>query len=406
MDRLIPLIDAGMPVPLADMVAGWRQFLPLLGELEATPQDPLWHGEGNVAVHTAMVLAELRHCAPAHAQLSTQERLSLTLGAVFHDIGKPLVTKLRDYDGKARIVSPRHAEHGRSYLALRLSQLELPAEIAATIMALTGYHHHPRRLIQDSPRCSSWRQLARQCPVHLLYYLEQADLRGRICQDLDEQLTTLEVFRLELEERGLWGNADPWDHWRSAIDDAFPSRTDAYRRHAFHAAVRDAEQGTINSVEEGIARAWQLRDTPAELTLLCGPSGAGKSEWIARHADGTAVVSLDDLRQEIAGKRSDQSMNGQVMQAAKERLKSHLRQGRSVIWDATNLRKDGRSWVAQLGYDYGAYVRIVALRTPVPTLLSRNRKRDHPVPGSVLQRQLETMEWPTLDEAHEVLFAG
>lgn len=69
----------------------------------------------------------------------------------------------------------------------------------------------------------------------------------------------------------------------------------------------------------------------------------------------------------------------------------------------TSLRRDMRAWVVQLGLDYGARVSIVALPTPVSLLMTRNRKREHPVPSAVLQRQLDSMEWPTPDEAHELV---
>ena len=55
------LAMAEMPPPdLPGLVAAWSGVLPLLTELEVTPQDPEWHGEGSVAVHTGMVLAEAR----------------------------------------------------------------------------------------------------------------------------------------------------------------------------------------------------------------------------------------------------------------------------------------------------------------------------------------------------------
>lgn len=45
----------------------------------------------------------------------------------------------------------------------------------------------------------------------------------------------------------------------------------------------------------------------------------------------------------------------------------------------------------------------MALKTAIPALDFRNRKRAHPIPASVLARQLEMLEWPDVDEAHEVL---
>ena len=402
MDKFCQALLSAQPPDFATLAAAWSRTLPLLNELAVTPQDAIWHAEGDVAIHTAMVLAEARSIAAAEA-LADDGKLTLLLSAVLHDIGKPLTTRTRVINDVERIVSPRHAEAGRSWLALRLQELGLPTHVESGVITLTGFHHHPRRLVQDDAPAAAWRRLARQCPLRLVYHLEQADLRGRHCPDLPEQLEMIELFRLRCEELGLWAGGDPWGEWATAMEDAFRDRSGAFRRHALHAGIRAAEEGVIQSVEEAIARAWSLRDPAPDLTVLCGPSGSGKSHWIATHRAGATVISLDELRQEIAGKRSDQTMNGQILQAAKERLKAALRGGGSIVWDATSLRAEMRSWVLQLGFDYGAHVTLVALQTPLSTLHSRNRKREHPIPISVLERQLETLEWPTASEAHELV---
>lgn len=402
--KLVQLLGQVTPPDFSALVAAGAGTLPLLSSLSGTPQNPVWHAEGDVAVHTAMVLHEM-HSLLAAGSAPQESALILLGAALLHDIGKPLTTRIREFSGEERIVSPRHAEEGRSWLALRLPALGLPVRDAAEIMALTGFHHEPRRLVQDEAPAARWRLLARQCPVEKVYWLEQADLRGRRCPDLDAQLETLELFRLRCEELGLRDGANPWEDWRQAMNSAFSDRTAAFRRHALHAAVRDAECGVIVSVEEALARSYGLRDPAPELIILCGPSGAGKSEWVQTHHPAADVVSLDALREQLAGKRADQSMNGQVMQAAKESLKALLRRpgGGTIIWDATNLRQDGRGWVAQLGFDYGAHVTIAAMQTPLSTLTARNRTRPHPVPAAVLERQIASLEWPTADEAHEVL---
>jgi predicted kinase len=402
MDKLCQAMLAGQFPPWPEILTSWQRALPLLAQLEATPQDPVWHGEGDVSVHTGLVLEEVRRGFLELPHLSPPEKLTLQLAAIFHDVGKPLTTKTREIHGTDRIISPRHAEAGRNYLCLRLAALGLPEEMEAAVLALVALHHHPRRLVQDDAPPARWRQLARQCPPALLYGLEMADLRGRLCPDLDAQLEIIELFRLRCEELGLWAGGDPWDAWRAAIESAFAGRTLEFQRHAIHQTIRDAEAGLIQSVEEGIARAWQLKDPAPQLILLWGPSGSGKSEWIAKNAAAAQVISLDAIRQEITGKREDQSMNGQVLQAAKERLKALLRRPGTVVWDATNLRQDLRAPLLQLGFDYGAHVVITVLKTPLPTLEARNRQRPHPVPASVLARQLEMLEWPEAGEAHDV----
>ena len=60
--------------------------IPWLNDLRKTPQDPGWHAEGNVHIHTGMVLEELYQLlAKEAAYLSGQQRQSLILAAIFHD---------------------------------------------------------------------------------------------------------------------------------------------------------------------------------------------------------------------------------------------------------------------------------------------------------------------------------
>jgi AAA domain len=191
-------------------------------------------------------------------------------------------------------------------------------------------------------------------------------------------LEIMALFQIRCKELEIWEldsflGDDPWADWRTRIEESFAQRSVAFRRHAYQAAVRDAEEGLIQSVEEGIARAYTLRDPAPELILLSGPSGSGKSEWIQRQHPGARIISLDGLRAEIAGRRSDQTMNGQVIQAARERLKAELRAPVTantppLILDATHLRRELRATTVQLGIDYGARVSVVTLRTPISEL--------------------------------------
>lgn len=95
-------------------------------------------------------------------------------------------------------------------------------------------------------------------------------------------------------------------------------------------------------------------------------------------------------------------MNGQVRQLARERLKAHLRAGRKVIWDATNLRRDFRQQVIDIGLSYKALVTLVLFHQSPDSYARGNKNRKHAVPPSVLESQVERMEWPDVSEAHRL----
>src|SRR4029453_4177318 len=62
-----------------------RSF-PELFALVGCPQEPEWHPEGDVWVHTLLVVDQARQGID---DLSRADRVSIMLGAVCHDLGKP-----------------------------------------------------------------------------------------------------------------------------------------------------------------------------------------------------------------------------------------------------------------------------------------------------------------------------
>lgn len=76
--------------------------------MSQVPQDARHHAEGNVAVHTQMVLAELQQL-PAFQQLQQQQKEILFAAALLHDVEK-FSTTVTEPDGS--ITSAGHAKKG------------------------------------------------------------------------------------------------------------------------------------------------------------------------------------------------------------------------------------------------------------------------------------------------------
>ncbi|MFC4425029.1 AAA family ATPase [Deinococcus navajonensis] len=396
-------LRAGGRPAFGDFVEALGAHLPLLADLGRTPQEPEWHGEGDVAAHTALVLAQAYRVAEA---LNPDERLTLVLAAVFHDLGKALTTRrAADASGTVRVISPRHADRGRSYLAYRLPELGMPLPVIAAVMGLVGHHHDLGRTL-TAGTAQAYRRLARLADLRLLYLLEQADIQGRLAADRTSRLEDLELFRLGAEEFGVWErqeNAAPYLAWQQVIDRELTALTPDYRDLVLGQGMLDYEAGLIQTPEEALARSYGARSGFPQLVVTCGPSGAGKSSWVAEQFPDHDLVSLDLLREELAGKRADQSLNGRVLQAAKERLKVSLRAKRRVVWDATNTRRDFRNIPLRLGFDYGALTTLVVFQPPLSSLFERNPARVHAVPAQVIAAQVENAEFPYVTEAHRTV---
>ena len=165
--------DNGLSPSLDEILGPLEPWVDLIPQLEATEQDPEWHGEGDVRTHTEMVLKELYGVLEACSEPpSLEERAVLVLGAALHDIAKPLVTRRAEIDGRERVVAPRHADLGRSYLAPRLIRLPWPFARIWQVLSLVGHHHDPLKWVRTDAEIGAYRRLARAASIRDLVWLE------------------------------------------------------------------------------------------------------------------------------------------------------------------------------------------------------------------------------------------
>lgn len=409
MSAFIEAIHAGATPSIHEFIAALGLEIPALHELEATPQDPGWHAEGNVLIHTGMVLDALYNLLdtrPEAAAITGQRRTALILGAALHDIAKPATTRAMEINGVQRIAAPKHELQGRSELIPQLMGLALPWSIVELVVDLVGYHITPKFLVVKGRERGSYLRLAQAADPELLYWLELADMIGRRCDDQVQQVEHIEMFGLFAREYAAWRRfGDEAPRWRAMFGEALAELPAVARDLAYNQFVADLSNGVITQPEEGLARSYRHREPFPELVITVGPSGSGKSTWIERHLGDHSCVSLDAIRAEL-GDRSDQSQNAKVRQIARERLREGLRRKAKLVWDATSLRRDYRDAVTNMARDYGALVTVVCFPRSTREYHRRNRDRVTPVPAVVLDRQLAAMQWPEIVEAHRWLVIG
>lgn len=395
----------GATPKIDEFVAGFGDRFSLLKEYKSTPQDREWHAEGDVHIHIGMVLAEVYKILATEAtHLSSNDRISLILGALLHDIAKPLTTKEQDIGGKMRTVAPRHASLGRSYLAPKLMGLGLNYKIVETTLGLVGYHHDPKQLVTKEKSPGDYRRIARLANPELLYWLELADIRGRECSDKQQQLDYVEMYGLFAREYQAWERyGTEYQKWRNYFHRELADRDSETKDLVFGNAIQNWEAGKILFPEEELARSYNYRDSFPQVVLTFGVSGSGKSTWIEQNLNKHNLISLDSLRTEITGDRSKQTKNSKIVSIAKERLKTYLRSQSKVVWDATNLRRDFRQQIISLSKNYGALITLAIFHCEEAVYWERNQQRRHQIPEAVLRRQLQCMEFPEIDEAHRII---
>ncbi len=200
---------------LARDVGAVAESFPELEALAATPQDPDWHPEGDVWVHTMMVLD--RGAAIVRKDeygLSSAERVHVLLGCLCHDLGKPATTARAMKDGVLRIVSPLHEIEGEKPARALLGRLTFGDEALQAALALTRWHLAPYAYYRSLGRGEMDRRaytnairrvLKRIHPVswRVLLALAEADWRGRTLPDADGPFPAGDSWRETILENGL-----------------------------------------------------------------------------------------------------------------------------------------------------------------------------------------------------------
>jgi len=187
---------------LKEFISLYGNDYPLLQRFCDTEQDPQWHSEGDVEVHTEMVLQETyRLIEGTLAHWCDDDKVTLLLAAIFHDYAKPICTTKRIINDVERIVAPKHEGVGASLLIHCPPPFNLTSSQWRDVISLTAYHHIPKLLVVREADYPPYFRLSRQVPsLEMLYYLEVADMRGRECDDKAKQLEIMEVFRLFAED--------------------------------------------------------------------------------------------------------------------------------------------------------------------------------------------------------------
>jgi tRNA nucleotidyltransferase (CCA-adding enzyme) len=153
-------------------------LLPEMAALIGCGQEPDWHPEGDVWVHTLMVVDEARARID---DLPRWAKLAVMLGAVCHDFGKPATTAF--FDGRVR--SHNHEEAGVEPARALLDRLNVHAidgvDVRAQVLGLTAHHLEPGawHKVRDAVGDGAFRRLAQKVDLELLARLAAADCMGR-----------------------------------------------------------------------------------------------------------------------------------------------------------------------------------------------------------------------------------
>jgi len=155
-----------------------EKLFPELYALAACPQEPEWHPEGNVWVHTLQVVDRARTRID---DLERPQQIAVMLGAVAHDLGKPATTAFVD----GRIRSIDHEDQGVAPATALLDRLNVHTidgyDVRKQVLGVTAQHLKPGSWfkVRDEVGDGAFRRLAHKVDLELLARVAKSDCEGR-----------------------------------------------------------------------------------------------------------------------------------------------------------------------------------------------------------------------------------
>jgi len=177
-DKLLAAPRPSIGFALALELGVVDKLFPELRALVDCPQEPEWHPEGDVWVHTLQVIDQARTRVD---DLERPKRIAVMLGAVCHDLGKPATTAFVD----GRIRSIDHEAQGVPPATTFLDRLNIHSidgfDVRKQVLGIVAYHLNPGMWFKTKDKVGdgAFRRLAQKVDLELLARLAKSDCLGR-----------------------------------------------------------------------------------------------------------------------------------------------------------------------------------------------------------------------------------
>ena len=200
-------MQALVPAPGQPDYARCLEAFPVLEQAKATPQEPRYHGEGDVWTHTCMVVDALLQSAD-YLAATPDERGVLFFAALLHDVAKHRTTVVDPMTG--RIGQPGHSRKGAVDVRILLWEAgpsplragRVPADRGASGAVLLSGGRAPSGVAGlDGARAVVAAGHPPACGAG------RGRHARRICADQARVLDSIELFRELAREEGCWARA-------------------------------------------------------------------------------------------------------------------------------------------------------------------------------------------------------
>ena len=155
-----------------------ERYFPELYALIDIPQSPIWHPEGDVWVHTMMVLDEMAYLCREECPCvdSEKQTLKLLFATLCHDLGKAVSTTV-DTEGNIRSIGHEHT--GLDLTKRLMYRLTDEHDFIESLLPLVEHHLKPSQFYAANSGSKAIRKLATKVNIEELVCVAKADFLGR-----------------------------------------------------------------------------------------------------------------------------------------------------------------------------------------------------------------------------------
>ena len=336
-------------------------------DMSHVSQHKTHHAEGNVAVHTQLVIEGL-HTIDGYTDLSNQQKEILWTAALLHDVEKRSTSV--DY-GHGIISAKGHAEKGE-FTARKVLYSEIPTsfDIREQVASLVRLHGLPLWFRESADPDLYIRAASLRVDTRMLAILSEADAKGRICEYPKDLINAIHAFKKRCKELGCWGKTATFDNSSEKFNYFHPELSLAP-----NSRNKDCEQACV--------------------FILVSLPYVDRDSYISNKLSAFPILHL---------KGSLFTIDSCQLEKIEKEMMVYLSERRSFVWNGCNLTQAVRTplinYLALKGYK----INIVYIEQPYDIWIKRAKELNPELTDTDIDTFLSHLEMPQLTEAHQVSY--
>lgn len=353
--------------------------IPEFAALEKTPQSKRWHQEGNVLIHTKLVVMNMLR--ELQGMVDTPDKpycLIMIAAALCHDLGKAVTTRWDDE--KNDYTCPHHGYEGEKIV--RRLFFDEDILIREKVCYMVRWHmtmHHLLEKTEDE-QCKTYTRLSfGLMDVWSLYLLGKFDALGSINEESLDSCFINDKFNKMI---------------RTVLNLMYSKFNKVFKLDV------DDKLSYLNDVN-------RPADVPRSfnITLMIGVSGAGKDTWVSEHLSDDIMLSRDNIRTEIGIKGEKpygtKEQEKEVTKIFNERLLEYCKNHKNIVINNTNLMRKYRSEFVKTVLPFNPSITFVYIEPN--EMGDRAKRRDGQIKKEIVDGMWDRLDFPDISECDRLL---